>query len=92
MMEAKITVYGAPWCLDCARSKQFLGEQRVLDNWWTLVRTRPDASTSRTPTMVSRSSRQSFFSRMVRFWLNQAMLSWLRSWESTRRLPNLSTI
>ena len=61
MMEAKITVYGAPWCLDCARSKQFLGEQRVLYNWWTLVRTRPDASTSRTPTMVSRSSRQSFF-------------------------------
>ncbi|HIN73091.1 MAG TPA: hypothetical protein EYM98_11020 [Dehalococcoidia bacterium] len=33
MMEAKITVYGAPWCLDCARSKQFLGEQRVLYNW-----------------------------------------------------------
>ena len=33
MMEAKITVYGAPWCPDCARSKQFLGEQRVLYNW-----------------------------------------------------------
>ena len=33
MMEAKITVYGAPWCPDCARSKQFLGERRVLYNW-----------------------------------------------------------
>ena len=33
MMEAKITVYGAPWCPDCARSKQFLGEPRVLYNW-----------------------------------------------------------
>ncbi len=33
MMEPKITVYGAPWCPDCTRSKQFLGEQRVLYNW-----------------------------------------------------------
>ena len=32
MMEAKITVYGAPWCPDCARSKQFLGERHVLIN------------------------------------------------------------
>ena len=33
MMEAKITVYGAPWCPDCARSKQFFGERRVLYSW-----------------------------------------------------------
>ena len=33
MPEAKITVYGAPWCPDCRQSKQFLGEQRVLFNW-----------------------------------------------------------
>ena len=33
MQEAKITVYGAPWCPDCRRSKQFLGEQRVPYNW-----------------------------------------------------------
>ncbi len=33
MPEAKITVYGAPWCPDCKRSKQFLGEQRVPYNW-----------------------------------------------------------
>jgi thioredoxin reductase (NADPH) len=33
MPEAKITVYGAPWCPDCRRSKQFLGEQRVPFNW-----------------------------------------------------------
>ena len=33
MSEAKITVYGAPWCPDCRRSKQFLGEQRVPYNW-----------------------------------------------------------
>jgi thioredoxin reductase (NADPH) len=26
-------VYGAPWCPDCKRSKQFLGEQRVPYNW-----------------------------------------------------------
>ncbi len=33
MPEAKITVYGAPWCPDCRQSKQFLGEQRVPFNW-----------------------------------------------------------
>ena len=33
MPDAKITVYGAPWCPDCKRSKQFLGEQRVAYNW-----------------------------------------------------------
>ena len=33
MADAKITVYGAPWCPDCKRSKQFLGEQRVPYKW-----------------------------------------------------------
>ena len=33
MPDAKITVYGAPWCPDCKRAKQFLGEQRVAYNW-----------------------------------------------------------
>ena len=33
MAEAKIRVYGAPWCPDCRRSKQFLGEQRVPYDW-----------------------------------------------------------
>ena len=33
MPDAKITVYGAPWCPDCKRAKQFLGEQRVQYNW-----------------------------------------------------------
>ncbi len=33
MPDADITVYGAPWCPDCKRSKQFLGEQRVPYNW-----------------------------------------------------------
>ena len=33
MPEANVTVYGAPWCPDCKRSKQFLGEQRVPYNW-----------------------------------------------------------
>ncbi len=30
---AEITVYGAPWCPDCRRSKQFLAEQRVPYDW-----------------------------------------------------------
>ena len=30
---ADIKVYGAPWCPDCKRSKQFLGEQRVPYDW-----------------------------------------------------------
>jgi thioredoxin reductase (NADPH) len=30
---AKIKVYGAPWCPDCKRSKQFLAEQRVPYDW-----------------------------------------------------------
>ena len=29
----KMTVYGAPWCPDCRRAKQFLGEQRVPYDW-----------------------------------------------------------
>ena len=33
MDEAKTTVYGAPWCPDCRRSKQFLGELRVPYKW-----------------------------------------------------------
>ena len=33
MADAKITVYGAPWCPDCKQAKQFLGEQRVPYNW-----------------------------------------------------------
>ena len=33
MQEANITVYGAPWCPDCRRSKQFLGEQRIPYIW-----------------------------------------------------------
>ncbi|MGH2579043.1 MAG: glutaredoxin domain-containing protein, partial [Actinomycetota bacterium] len=30
---ADVTVYGAPWCPDCRRSKKFLGEQRVPYDW-----------------------------------------------------------
>lgn len=30
---AKITVYGAPWCPDCRRSKKFLTEQLIRYNW-----------------------------------------------------------
>ena len=33
MTEASITLYGAPWCPDCKRSKQFLGEQRIAYNF-----------------------------------------------------------
>lgn len=29
----RITVYGAPWCPDCRRSKEFLNEQRVAYDW-----------------------------------------------------------
>ena len=32
-MADKIKVYGAPWCPDCRRSKQFLGEMRVPYEW-----------------------------------------------------------
>ena len=28
-----ISVYGAPWCPDCKRAKQFLGEQRIPYKW-----------------------------------------------------------
>ena len=33
MSQSGITVYGARWCPDCRRSKQFLGEQRVHYEW-----------------------------------------------------------
>lgn len=33
MQEAKLDLYGADWCPDCRRTKQFLGEQRVHYRW-----------------------------------------------------------
>jgi thioredoxin reductase (NADPH) len=33
MPDPKITVYGAHWCPDCRRSKQFLGEHQIPYNW-----------------------------------------------------------
>jgi thioredoxin reductase (NADPH) len=33
MAQQQIQMYGAPWCPDCKRSKQFLAEQRVLYGW-----------------------------------------------------------
>ena len=29
----EITVFGAFWCPDCRRSKQFLGENQIPYNW-----------------------------------------------------------
>ena len=33
MTDNEITVYGAHWCPDCRRSKQFLGEHQIPYNW-----------------------------------------------------------
>jgi thioredoxin reductase (NADPH) len=33
MEKAEITVYGAYWCPDCRRSKQFLGEHQIPYDW-----------------------------------------------------------
>ena len=33
MSEPEITVYGAHWCPDCRRSKQFLGEHQIPYKW-----------------------------------------------------------
>jgi thioredoxin reductase (NADPH) len=33
MKSADITVFGAHWCPDCRRSKQFLGEHQIPYNW-----------------------------------------------------------
>ena len=33
MPDPEITVYGAHWCPDCRRSKQFLGEHQIPYNW-----------------------------------------------------------
>jgi len=33
MSNANITVYGAHWCPDCRRSKQFLGEHQIPYDW-----------------------------------------------------------
>ena len=30
---ADVKVYGAPWCPDCRRSKQFFAEMRVPYDW-----------------------------------------------------------
>ena len=33
MSQQTIKMYGAPWCPDCRRTKQFFGDQRVLYDW-----------------------------------------------------------
>jgi len=33
MSQPSITVYGAYWCPDCQRSKQFLGEHQIPYTW-----------------------------------------------------------
>lgn len=33
MSEPQITIYGAYWCPDCRRSKQFLGEHQIPYQW-----------------------------------------------------------
>ena len=33
MTNPNITLYGAYWCPDCRRSKQFLGEHQIPYNW-----------------------------------------------------------
>ena len=33
MVEASVTIYGAYWCPDCRRAKQFLGEQFIPYHW-----------------------------------------------------------
>lgn len=33
MSQPEITVYGAHWCPDCRKSKQFLGEHQIPYNW-----------------------------------------------------------
>ena len=33
MPHTNTKVYGAPWCPDCKRAKQFLGEQRIHYEW-----------------------------------------------------------
>ena len=33
MTQQQIRLFGAPWCPDCRRSKQFLNEQRVAFEW-----------------------------------------------------------
>ena len=33
MAQSNIKVYGAPWCPDCTRAKQFFGEHRIQYEW-----------------------------------------------------------
>jgi len=33
MNQQDIKMYGAPWCPDCRRAKQFFGDQRVPFEW-----------------------------------------------------------
>lgn len=37
MPQSQITVYGAHWCPDCRRSKQFLGEHQIPYQWVDIV-------------------------------------------------------
>lgn len=32
-MDDRITLYGAPWCVDCRRSRAFLARRRIAFDW-----------------------------------------------------------
>ena len=38
MSKLEITIYGALWCPDCLRSKQFLGEHQIPYDWVDIER------------------------------------------------------
>lgn len=54
MSNEQIIVYGATWCPDCRRSKQFLGEHRIPFNW---VDIQQDASAVETVERINNGNR-----------------------------------
>jgi len=80
MSDEKITVYGAHWCPDCRRSKQFLGEHQIPYNWVDIEQD-PQAETFVIEkTTASVSSRQLPLPTAL-FWWSPAMRSWPLNWD-----------
>ena len=45
-MQPNITVYGANWCIDCRRTKKYLGEQRIHYTWRDIEAETPEGKTA----------------------------------------------
>ncbi len=86
MTEAEITVYGAHWCPDCRRSKQFLGEHQIAYNWVDI-----EQDTQAEAFVIEKNDGKRIIPTITfadgSFWWSPVMPSWPQNWGSKPKPP-----